>query len=167
MEIQIRAVIHFLSLKRSRNPDIISKHEDVSGQGVTTLITVERWTKASTEECISLNDSPSHGQPLRYDVTNAVKQMMDDDRFCAQNRIAQRLTMHRDVVKRMLTQELGLRKRNFQWIALTLTTDQKVARVTISRQLLMFRVRCSEQQLCDIFRGDETWIYADNPRSSV
>jgi transposase len=73
MEIEIRAVIHFLWLKQYRNPDIFSKLEDVYDMGVTTLQTVESWTKAFTEERTTLNDSPTPGRPSRNHVTDAVK----------------------------------------------------------------------------------------------
>jgi hypothetical protein len=145
MQIEIRAVIHFLWLKRYRNTDILSQLEDVYCQGVMTLKTVERWTKAFLEERTTLNDSPTPGWPSRNDVTDAVKQIIHDDRFFSQNRTAQRLIAHRDVLRRILIPELGLGKLNFRWIWHKRTTDQKPARVTISRQLLTFLDGCSEQ----------------------
>jgi hypothetical protein len=60
--------MYLLWLKQYRNPDIFSKLEDVYGQGVTTLRTVERWTKASTEVSITLNDASRLGWTLRYGV---------------------------------------------------------------------------------------------------
>jgi hypothetical protein len=72
-----------------------------------------------------------------------------------------------DVGKRILTQELGPRKINFGWIPRKLATKSNAAPVAISRQLLTFRDLCSEQKLCDILTEGETWIDADNPRSSM
>jgi hypothetical protein len=137
------------------------------GQGVTALRTVKRSTKVLTEERTALNHSPKPRRPPRNDQTRAAKQIIDDNPFCSHNRITQRLTIHRDVVKRILTHELGLRNINFRSIPHLLTTDQKAARVTISRQLPTFLARCSEQNLCDFFTGDETWISTDRQRSSM
>jgi hypothetical protein len=57
-----------------------------------------------------------------------------------------------DIVKRILTQEFELRKINVRWIPHKLTTDHKIA-----RQLLKFRDRYSEQNLCDLFTGGKHW----------
>jgi hypothetical protein len=113
MEIEIQPVIHFLWREQYCNPDIVSELEDVYGQGVTTVRTVQRWTKTFTEERTTLNDSPKTGRTIRNNVTDVAKQIIDDDPFCSENRIAQRLTVHGDAVKRILTQEFGLRKINF------------------------------------------------------
>jgi hypothetical protein len=160
MEIEIWVVIHFLWRKRYRNPDILSELEYVYGQGVMTLRTVERRRKVFTEKHTTLDNSLRRGRPTRNDVTDVVNQIIHGHRFCSQNRIAEQLTVHRDVVKRIRTEELGLRKTNFRWISHKLTTDPKAVRLIISRQLLTLLDRSSEQKQCDIFTGDETWIHA-------
>jgi hypothetical protein len=76
--------------------------------------------------------------------------------------MAQGPTVHRDVIKKILTRELGLGEINFHCNPYELTGRQKIFWVKISQQLLPFRGHCSERKLCNIFSGDETSICADN-----
>jgi hypothetical protein len=49
MNVDFRAVIHFLWRKGYCNLDILSEPEDVDGHGVMTLKTMERATQAFTK----------------------------------------------------------------------------------------------------------------------
>jgi hypothetical protein len=96
-----------LCLKRYHNPDIVSGLEDVYGALATTLRTAERWTKEFVEERITLSDSLNPGRPPPNDLIDAVKQIIGEDLFCSQKRMAQRPIVYDDSIKRILTPRLG------------------------------------------------------------
>jgi hypothetical protein len=52
-----------------------------------------------------------------------------------QKKIAQTLSLHRDIAKRLSTEELNLGRVNFKAVPHTLTTSQKWERVKISPKL--------------------------------
>jgi hypothetical protein len=55
---EIRAFIHFLSLKNFPNPAISQEIDSVSGAGVIGLRAIEKWTQRFEEGENSLGDEP-------------------------------------------------------------------------------------------------------------
>jgi len=64
----------------------------------------------------------------------------------------------------VMIEEIGLRKINFKWIPHRLTEGNKEERVRLSHQLLSY---LSTYQHSNIITMDETWVYFDNPPTSL
>ena len=47
------------------------------------------------------------------------------------------------------------------------TNEQKEKRVKISKNLLKKFKKCDKRKLCDLFTGDETWVYYFEPQRKV
>jgi hypothetical protein len=77
------------------------------------------------------------------------------------------LSLHDEIVKRLITEELNLRLVNFNRVPHTLTASQKLERAKISRNL---SGQFNKLQLTispGVITGDEIWVYVENPRSAM
>jgi hypothetical protein len=61
--------------------------------------------------------------------------MIEENSYLSQKKIARTLSLHRDIAKRLITEELNLRRVNFKWVPHPLTASQKRERVKISPKL--------------------------------
>jgi histone-lysine N-methyltransferase SETMAR len=167
MDEEYRAVIHFLWLKGTPNAVIYSELKDVYGREVMTLRSVENWTKRFREGRKELSDLRRSGRPRDARHITAIMALIESEPFLSQKRIAGRLNLHQATVKTILCDELNMRKVNFKWIPHTLSAAQKLMRVALSEQLLNFLQETPDRTLSGVYTGDETWIYLDNPRTSM
>jgi hypothetical protein len=69
----------------------------------------------------------------------AIRTIIEENPFLSQKKIFQTLSLHHDVMKRLITEELSLWRVNSKWVPHTLTTSPKMERVKIS--LKLFRQR--------------------------
>jgi hypothetical protein len=81
--------------------------------------------------------------------------------------IATILSISSTTVKKILLEDLSLRKVNFEWIPHRLSDDQKQERVRLSTKLLPFLKARGPRKMTNVFTGDETWIRYDNLRSAM
>jgi len=161
----IRVVIHFLWKQKHPNKQITQTINDVYGQGTVSMRTVQRWVErfAGGEE--SFEDKPRSGRPPMDDIIPDVQQILDDEPFKSQKKIARILNVHHSVIHRILTDVMGLTRVNFRWIPHRLEEHQKLNRVELSKSILHFLENATTQQLSMVITGDETWVYFSNPRS--
>jgi hypothetical protein len=96
-----------------------------------------------------------------------IRTMVEDNPDLSQKKIAQGLPLHRDIVRRLITEELNWRPVNFRWIPHILTTSQKSERVKISRKLFGQLNKSQVNGLVHVIAGDETWAYLVNPKSAI
>jgi hypothetical protein len=61
--------------------------------------------------------------------------MIEENPYLSQKKIAQALFLCQDIVKRLITEDLTLRRINFKWVPHIITASQKLERVEISRKL--------------------------------
>jgi histone-lysine N-methyltransferase SETMAR len=167
MSLEIRAVIHFLWLKQASNQAIHSEIEDVYGRDVITLRTIEKWTAAFAGGRTELADLPRSGRPRETANIDAVRDLVDGEAYLSQKKIAHILGIHHETVKSILRDDLKMRRVNFKWLPHALSSSQKAARVDISRELLDFLQSRSDRSLSRVYTGDETWVYFENPRTSM
>jgi hypothetical protein len=70
-------------------------------------------------------------------------------------------------VKRLITEELKLRRVSFKWVSHTLTACQKLERVKISRKLFEQLNKFQVNDLARVITGHETCLYFENLRSAM
>jgi histone-lysine N-methyltransferase SETMAR len=167
MSLEIRAVIHFLWLKELPNQAILAEMHDTYGPEAVTLRTIERWTADFIAGRTELADLPRSGRPRDTGHVGRVRELIESEGYLSQKKIAHILGLHPNTVKHILCEDLKMRKVNFKWVPHSLSDSQKAARVQISQQLLDFLNSRSSRTLCNVYTGDETWVYLDNPRTSM
>jgi hypothetical protein len=167
MFLELHAVIHFLCLKRTRNQAIPSELEELYGKDMIWLRAVEKRTPAFTGGCTEFADLPRSGKPHDTGKVGAVRALIEGEGYVSQKKIAQILGVHQETVERNLRDDLNMRKVNFKWVPHALDNSQKGARVHVSRKLLDFLESGADRSLSNIYTGDETSMYLDNPRTSM
>jgi hypothetical protein len=93
--------------------------------------------------------------------------LWNENSYLSGKRIASILSIYQTTVKYVLREDLLLRKVNFKWIPHLRDQNRKSKSVRFSTELLRLRGSKSECQLANVYTGDETWIYYNNPRSSM
>jgi hypothetical protein len=81
--------------------------------------------------------------------------------------LAEALSLHHDIVKRLMMEELNLRQVNFKWVPHTLTASQKLESIKGSRTFFGQFNKDQVTDLARVIRDDETWAYSENPRSAM
>jgi len=75
--------------------------------------------------------------------------------------IAEQVNTDRETVKKILTEDLDMRKVYAKMVPKKLTEEQKQRRVTIYQELL----ERQDDILGHVITGDETWVYQYDPET--
>jgi radical SAM superfamily enzyme with C-terminal helix-hairpin-helix motif len=84
-----------------------------------------------------------------------------------QIKTAQTLSLHDDMMKRLIIEELNLRRLNLKRVLHTLTTRQKLEKVKISQKLFGQLNKLSVNDLARVIMGNEIWVDCENTRSPI
>lgn len=163
MKQEFRAVIHFLYLRGESNKDIHTQINDVYGESSIGIRTVQKWTKLFKEGKNDLNDEPRSGRPKRKDLHEQISSILSESPDLSCKKIREKLQASQMTVKKIIL-ELGYVKVNFRWIPYRLNEVQKQKRVMISKELL---IDLKKTKKSNIITQDETWLYFQNPISSI
>lgn len=167
MATEQRAVIHFLYLQRFKNKEIHERLVEAYHQEALELRTVQRWTKAFREGKENLDDEPRSGRPPISGLCKLIEELLNRNEFLSQKKMALELHVDAKTVHKCLIEEMDYCKVNFKWIPHMLNIDQKQKRCTIANELLSHLEMLGPKAWRNVITGDETWIYLDNPRSSM
>jgi hypothetical protein len=77
------------------------------------------------------------------------------------------LGIRHEIVKRILRDDLNMRKVNFKEVPHALDSSQNTVRAHISRGLLDFLESRIDRSLSNVYTRNEMWVYLDNPRTSM
>jgi hypothetical protein len=156
MSLELRAVIHFLWTKHTPNQAILSELEEVYGKDVISLQVVEKWTAAFDGRGTEFADLPRFGWPRDTGKVDAFCALIEGEGYLSQKKIAQMLGIHHETVKRILRNDLNMRKVNFKWVPHALNSSQKAVRVPVLRQLLDFLENRTDRGLSNVYTRDQT-----------
>jgi hypothetical protein len=107
------------------------------------------------------------GRPRDTVEVNAVSALIEGEGYRFQKKIAPMLGVHHETIKGILRDYLNICKLNFKWMPHALDSSQKASCVQVSRQLLAFLESRAGRNLSNVYTGDETWLYVDNPWASM
>jgi hypothetical protein len=93
--------------------------------------------------------------------------MVEENPYLSQKQIAQILSLCPDIVKRLIIEELNLRRVKIKWLLHTLTARQKLEMVKISRKLIAQRNKLQVNDLVGVITRNETSVSFENSRSGV
>ena len=104
-------------------------------------------------------DNERSGRPTTTITTDNIHQMVLDNYWIKIRKIAKSVSISKECVYHILTEELGMRKLTPHWMPRLLTVDQKHIRMNISKALLEWFKQNESEFLCRLINVYETWIY--------
>jgi hypothetical protein len=108
MLLEIRAVIHFLWLKKFPNPEISHKIDSVYESVIIWFRTIQKWTHRFEGGEHSLEDEPRPGHPRSAQYVDAIRVLLVNDTYISQNLIACILIIQQSTVKHVLHKDFSL-----------------------------------------------------------
>ena len=125
-----------------------------------------RWYKMFSEGRTIVEDERS-GRPSTTrtsDNTARVRELVRSDRRLSVNMIADEVNVNREVVRRILTVELGMRKICTKMVPRNLTEQQRDARVSICAEMLE-QVGADPDLMARVITGEESWFFQYDPQT--
>jgi hypothetical protein len=137
----------FFKLKYLPNTEIFREIDSVYGEGVINHRSVQNWTHRFADGDSNLKNNPMSDRPRSTENVAKIRELLADDPYLLQKRIALILNIHQATVKHILREDLSFRKIKFKRIPHHLDDNQKRERVRLSRKLLEFLESKSEPSL--------------------
>ena len=168
MKFELRAIIKFLYLRNEKPNRIHEMINETPGYAEVSITTIRKWVKRFKDGEMDIIDSKRSGRPkIKNKFISKVRLMIEENPSLSCKFIAKKLDIGWGTVKKILIEELGLKKVNMKWIPHTLNDDQKAKRKEDSIEILRIIENTPNKELCNLLTGDETWIYYENPRPIV
>ena len=120
---------------------------------------VYKWFQQFEDGRESVSDLPWPGRPLTLEKVDAIKDYIEDNPAASCRCIARIMGIDKNTVKRILTENLHLRKVHFKWFPHLLTPIQKAKRLEISKELLKILTSLTPKQKMKLVTLDESWFY--------
>jgi hypothetical protein len=130
------------------------------------LRTIEKYYEALSAGTFSYTDAPSVGRSRDEQLISEVDRVVKENPFLSTRRIADRVKSSKETVRRILHENLKLKKRCSRWIPHQLEGDQKDLRVAKARELLSFLKKEEGFDFSHIITGDESWLLYEYPFTS-
>jgi histone-lysine N-methyltransferase SETMAR len=128
------------------------------GKNSASMSMIYKWTKKFKEEMKIIPIKKKPGRKKRYD-SSFVKNIMDESRNLSLREMERRTHVSRNTIKKIIHEDLGMKKRKKKYVPHILNNSQKRARIIKGRAILKLLKRKNSV----IITGDETWIYRKNP----
>ena len=159
MNEEFRSVIHFCWLRQLSPQETLKEMEEAYGESCPSDSMIYKWYHEFDEGRINLNDLPRQGRPLIFEKRVAVQNFVEQFPSSSCQYIAMMLGMSRTTVKKILVNELHLKKLHFHWVPYELTSQQKATRVNKSKELLSILKSLSKSQRTKVITCDESWFF--------
>jgi hypothetical protein len=132
----------------------------------------EAYTIGSVKHCVSKYDGDRR-EPIDFakpggppsDIVEAISKVLNEEPFSSTTYVAARLRTNRELVKRTLTNVLGMRKFSLYWVPRTLAVAQKRQQVVDSQWLLRALTGGTANGFTKIITADESWCYWSSDHS--
>jgi len=137
------------------------KLQQAFGDDAMSITQAFRWHKMFCEGRTLVEDEQRSGRPSTTrtrDNTAQVRELFRSDRRLTVNMIADEVNLNREAVRRILTEELGMRKVCAKMVPRYLTEQQRDARVSVCAELLE-QVEADPALMERVITGDESWFF--------
>ena len=159
-----RTNIKFLVKLGKSGNEIRQMLVEVYGDNATKKTAVYTLVECFSEGRESVTDKERSGRPAtsRTEENIAkIRQIVHENCWLTVRRLAEQVNINTETVRKILTEDLDMRKVCAKMVPKELAEEQKQRRVTICQELL-------EQQddiLGCVITGDETWVYQYDPET--
>lgn len=136
MSVEYRSVIHFLWLKKKSPKEIFADMQKTYGDSCPTRYNIYYWVKQFDNGRKTVIDLPRSGRPKLFVKIKDVKKVIDLFPFASCRYIAHVINIDKNTVKRILIEDLHMKKICSHWVPHNLTQHQKNQRLNDSNNLL-------------------------------
>jgi len=143
------------------------KLQQAFGDDAMSRVQAFRWQKMFSEGRTIVEDEQRSGRPSTTqtsDNTARVRELVRSDRRLTVNMTADKVNMNQEAVRRILTEELGMRKISVMMVPRNLTEQQRDARVSVCAELLE-QVEADPELMERVITGDESWFFQYDPKT--
>jgi transposase len=152
----------YIELKRRRKPSEIYQQLQETDLNVPSQSTVFEWCRRFKEGRDSLNDDMRPGRPCSSSTpenVNIIQHLVQLEPRTSLRELAESTGMTKDVVRRILTMHLGLRKVCSTWIPHHLSEQNKRERILCAKEIIkLFHNHTIEYLLSHWATEDESWF---------
>ena len=135
--------------------------QQVYGEETMSRTHAFEWYKRFKEGREEVEDDPRSGRPSTSrtaDNIECVKQVVRADRRLTLRMIAEELSINKDIVWSIITENLKMCKVCAKMVPKLLSKDQKQKRVTVCHDIIE-RLEDDPDLLGRVITGDESWIF--------
>jgi len=162
LELEQQTNIKFLvNLGKSGN-EIREMLMQVYGDNAMKKTAVYKWVKRFSDGRESVTDEVRSERPATSRTEENIAkicQIVRENRWLTVRSTAEQVNIDTETVRKILTEDLDMRKVCAKMVPQELTEEQKQRRVTICQDLL----ERLDDILDHVITGDETWVYQYNP----
>ena len=164
LELEQRTNIKFLVKLGKTGGEIRDMLTEVYGDQAMKKTAVYKWIKRFSEGVESVADEERSGRPVTSrteENIEKVRRIVRENRRLTVMNISEIVNIDRETVRKILTEDLGMKKVCAKMVPKNLTNEQKQKRVEVCEQLL----ERQNDVLIRTITGDETWVYQYDPES--
>jgi len=164
LELQQRTNIKFLVKLGKSGNEIREILVQVYGDNAMKKTAVYNWVKRFSDGRESVTDEERSARPAtsRTEENIAkIRQILRENRLLAISSIAEQVNIDREIVRKILTEDLGMRTVCAKMVPKELTEEEKQRRVTIFQDVL----ERQDDILGRVTTGDKTCVYQYDPET--
>ena len=164
LELDQRTNIKFLvKLGRSGN-EIREMLVQIYRDNAMKKTAVYKWVKCFSEGRESVTNEERSGRPVTSRTKEnivTIRQILSEIRRMTVRNIAEQVNIDRTTVRKILTEDLDMRKVCAKMVPKDLTEEHKQRRITICQHLM----ERQDDILGHVTTGNETWVYQYDPET--
>jgi len=164
LELEQRTNVKYLVKLGKGGNEIREMLVQVYGDNTMKKTAVYRWVKRFSEVRESVTDEERSGRPAtnRTEENIAkIRQIVHENRRLTVRSVAEQVYIDSETVRKILTEDLDMRKVCAKMVPKELTVEQEQRRATIFQDLL----ERQDDILGRAITGDETWVYQYDPET--
>jgi transposase len=167
---QIRTCIK-LKFLEGKKPKII--HEELQttlGDSGPSITTVYKWINEFKRGRERIKDEHRSGRSIEISTENMIQKVtkaVEEDGRISCRVLADRLGIGKDSVRKILIENLKLKKIQCHWVPYTLNAKQKAERLNASIENLAMFLSNKSEFLDRLVTQDETWVHHYEPLPSM
>ncbi|CAH2010866.1 unnamed protein product [Acanthoscelides obtectus] len=155
-----RAIIYYNFQRQLSQQECPAELMSLFGNEAPHQSTISRWYEEFKRGRVSLSDDPKEN-------ADAVRKLIIEYRHVTYGEIEAFLKISKTSIKKILHEELGIRKLVSRFVPHLLTEEQKAARVNWCQKTLDRLDSGNSKNVYIIVSGDESWIYCEEKLTKV
>lgn len=118
-----------------------------------------KWYQEFEDGRVNLKDLPRQGRPLVFEKRTVVQNFVEQFPSSSCLYLSLMLGMSKTTIKKILVNELHLKKLHYRWVPHTLTPAQKQKRNDESIKILTILQSLNKSQMIKVVTCDESWLF--------
>ena len=163
-KLELRSLIKFYSLNGKKPNKIMKKINSVYGDGTVKLKMVYKWRSRFLKGNFSVTDKCRSGRPPIKKLDVEISKIFKIKPNLSAKSAGRYLGHHTSTITSHL-KKMSKKRRNLKWVPHQLIKSEKKKRVEYAK--IMLDTLKTVRYRSNVWTGDESWIYYDNPNESM